>query len=83
VTTFNSPLNIEVAYQEEDVAAIGSSEDDLVLITYDERLESWVPLPSTVDTTNNRVNAHVGHFSHFALAASTEIYKIFVPIILK
>jgi hypothetical protein len=83
VTQFNAPLTIEVSYQEEDLYAAGGSENNLSLAVYDERLESWDPLPGTVDTTNNRVTAQVEHLSDFALVVSRDTYRVFAPFVIK
>lgn len=81
VTTFNAPLTLEVSYQDADVVQAGGSEEGLSLAFYDERLEHWVLLASTVDPINNRVTAPVGHFTNFALAASIETFSTYVPLL--
>lgn len=83
VTNFKAPLTLEVSYQDEDVAQTGGSEANLALAVFDERLESWLLLPGTVDSTNNRVTAQVGHFSDFALVVSLQNFKVFVPMLAK
>lgn len=83
VTTFNAPLTLEVSYQDSDLAQTGGSEDSLALAVFDERLERWVLLPSTLDPANNRVTAQVEHLSNFALVASVTFFNIFVPMISK
>jgi hypothetical protein len=83
VTTFNTPLTIEVFYQDEDVAQTGGSEGDLALAVFDERMERWVLLPGTVDPNNNRVSAQVEHFSNFALVVSIDTFQIFAPTMSK
>lgn len=81
VTTFNAPLTLEVSYQDADVVQAGGNEEGLSLAFYDERLERWVLLASTVDPINNRVTAPVGHFTNFALAASVETFSTYVPLL--
>jgi hypothetical protein len=83
VTNFNTPLTLEVSYQDGDVASTGGGEDNLALAVFDERLESWVLLPGTVDPNNNRVSTQVEHFSDFALVVSLQNFRIFVPMIAK
>lgn len=79
VTIFTNPMTITVNYQDSELNAPGVSEDLLTLAYFDERLEQWVVLPSTVDPANNKVSSQVNHFTTFALVANSGLTWIYLP----
>lgn len=79
--TFNTPITIDAGYQDEDLASSGGDESRISLARYDERLEQWVLLPSTVNPATNRVSAQVQHFSVFAVLVNQGTYKIYAPAV--
>jgi hypothetical protein len=62
VHQFLEPITIEVSYDESKVEG---SEDMLTLFYYDEVIQTWRPLTTTVDTEANILYAQTSHFSYF------------------
>ncbi|MHA1334062.1 MAG: hypothetical protein ACTSPL_08345, partial [Candidatus Odinarchaeia archaeon] len=62
---------IRVYYTDEELAAANLTEDELMLYTWDEASQTWVPLSDQgVNTVENYVWANVNHFSVFAVFAA-------------
>ncbi len=55
-----------VPYDPADVLVLGVNEEDLVLATWSEQAQEWIPLATTVDTVRHRLSALITHFSLFA-----------------
>jgi hypothetical protein len=66
VTQFTRPITIEVSYDE---AQYGNEESGLKLYYYDENENEWYPLPTRVDTENNRLTAWSDHLTIFDFQA--------------
>jgi hypothetical protein len=62
VESFSEPITIAVSYDE---TQIRGSESTLTLFYFDEQMKSWRPLPTRVDTTQNRIFAQSDHLSSF------------------
>jgi len=62
ITQFNpnEPVEVRVHYDE---TTLRKHESTLSLFYYDESKETWIPLPSQVDTTNNILFGWTTHFS--------------------
>ncbi len=63
---FNKPVKVEISYQMADMTDI--DEDDLVFIYYNDILDEWELIPSTIDTKKKKVKVYLEHFSRYALA---------------
>ncbi len=64
--TFDPPIVVALRYDPGSISE-GVAEEALVIVYYDVAAGQWVPLASTVDTTNNVVSAEVSHFTIFAI----------------
>jgi hypothetical protein len=62
VAHFDQPVEIQIQYEDDEVQG---DEESLTLFTFDEAENTWVPLPSTVDTENNVLTGLTYHFSLF------------------
>ena len=61
-------VSIKIPYLTADVGAF--NESNLILARYNPESGTWVPLPSTVDTTNNTVTGRTNHLSIFQIMAA-------------
>jgi len=68
ITQFNETLTVTVAYNE---AVLPGDESGLVLFYFDETLNTWMSLPSWVDTENNVLYGYTTHFTDFDVEAQT------------
>src|SRR5581483_4980771 len=66
VTRFASPLWLQVAYTDADLARLGVSARELRLY-YQDAQGAWVTIPAQLDEANHRLVATVDHFTVFAL----------------
>jgi len=64
-TSFSDSVTITVPYDPANLPEGVTNEADLNLVRYDAASESWVELPSTVDTENSLVIGKTLHFSGF------------------
>ncbi len=64
ITRFAQPISIEVAYDE---TLLAGPEENLRLVYYDEPSQTWLPLPSDVNTESNLLSATSDHLSVFDL----------------
>ncbi len=62
ITQFSKSLTVQIAYDE---TTLRGPEVGLQLFYYDEKLATWVPLESQVDTANNILTGYTDHFSDF------------------
>ena len=68
-TTFDQPLILTLTYSPDDIPE-RASEEDLVIVLWDEDAGEWVELEGcTVDTANKTVSAPVNHFSRYSIIA--------------
>ncbi|MFC1521405.1 SBBP repeat-containing protein [Elusimicrobiota bacterium] len=65
---------IIVTYQDSDVA--GLDESKLILARYADPQQVWVPLESTVDEVNNRVQGKTNHFSTFQIMQAQAVSSL-------
>ena len=70
-TTFDQPVTITLNYRDPEDIPSGVSEEELVIALWDETLDTWVELPSVVDSLNNTVSAQITHFSDYSVIAPT------------
>ena len=66
--TFDRPLVMTLVY-DESLVPDRLTERQLAAAFWKSGTEEWVPLPSEVDTVNNRVTTLVDHFTIFAVVA--------------
>lgn len=77
VTTFNPPISLAFTY---DPAMLnGIRAQDLAIHYYDEQVQQWVALPSTVNSSAQTVTGVTTHFTKFALFAPTSVPP-FTPV---
>ncbi|OGO16652.1 MAG: hypothetical protein A2Z14_09880 [Chloroflexi bacterium RBG_16_48_8] len=62
VTNFDRSIEIQIHYKDDEAQG---DEASLTLFTFDEEENTWVPLPSMVDTENNLLTSWTDHFSLF------------------
>jgi len=67
IKNFNTPVTIEVTYNESDIPA-GMTENDLTLAFYNKEAGQYEDIPTIRDTANNIL---VGSISHFSLIPPT------------
>jgi hypothetical protein len=61
-------------YDEKELRANGTSEDDIAPSYFDEKTGSWVRLTDfIIDKANNRIIAKVSHFTRFAIVAPADV----------
>lgn len=65
--SFATNVTLEIPYSEDAINRLGA-EEDLYVVTYNEDLAVWEPVPSTVVSSANIVQAQLSHFSLYALA---------------
>lgn len=65
--SFATNVTLEIPYSEDVINRLGA-EENLYVVTYNEDLEIWEPVPSTVISSANIVQAQLSHFSLYALA---------------
>lgn len=68
ITSFSLPLTINIDYQDPEVSFL--TEDSLGLYWWDEINEMWVLQPSSLDVTNNKLNAQSDKTGVFSLRGS-------------
>jgi len=68
--TFDPPITITLTYDPDDIPE-GVAEKNLFIATWDEEIDEWVNLVSTVDPVTHTISAPVSHFTAFAVIAST------------
>ncbi len=68
--TFDPPITITLAYDPDDIPE-GAAEKNLFIATWDEEIDEWVNLVSTVDPVTDTVSAPVSHFTAFTVIAYT------------
>jgi len=68
ITQFYKPIRIIYHYSGTDMMNI--QENSLALYYLNEATNTWVSLPSVINTANKTVTAETNHFSHFALMGS-------------
>ncbi|GEM_PF-1941883 len=76
VTELLQPATITYDYTDADLLNI--KESTLNLYWFNESLNKWEPLPSTIDVDNKRVSAQTTHFSQFALMG--EVKDLILPV---
>jgi RHS repeat-associated protein len=62
VTHFDQSVEIQIQYEDDEVQG---DEESLTLFAFDEEENTWIPLPSMVDTENNLLTGWTDHFSLF------------------
>ena len=68
--TFEPPITFAFTYAPESIPD-DVAEEDLALAYYDEQINEWVELQSTVDLATHTVTASVSHSTTFAIIAYT------------
>jgi len=68
--TFDPPITLTLAYDPDDIPE-GAAEKNLFIATWDEEIDEWVNLVSTVDPVTDTISAPVSHFTAFTAIAST------------
>ena len=68
--TFDPPITITLAYDPDDIPE-GVAEKYSVIATWDEEIDEWVDLVSTVDPVTDTISAPVSHFTAFTVIAYT------------
>jgi hypothetical protein len=82
VTDFAQPFTITIQYSDEDV--VGIDESSLTLSYWDAGTETWIPLPTTVDTEANTLTAVVEHLTTFAvIGESRPEHRIYLPLVIR
>ena len=79
---FAKPITITVGYTRQQAEALGYTPEDISLFWFDESQPDgglWLPIPTSVDTTNRRLTALVSHFSTFAAAEDFRPSDQFIP----
>ena len=70
---FEVPVEITLSYTDEDLEALGLTEDDLGVGVFDEIEEVWDELPDVeVDTENNTITVATNHFSLWGVIESSD-----------
>ncbi len=64
---FNNPVEVRLSYKDADLNGIDPA--NLAIWYYNEDLDVWELVPSTVDTSRKRVIGYLNHFSRYALSA--------------
>jgi hypothetical protein len=72
VTQFKQSFTIVIYYQQMDLQ--GSDPAHLVLHFWDEQLQAWQPLPTSVDTTAQTLTVTLDHLTVFAVLAKQQLY---------
>lgn len=62
-----------------DASVAGRDENQLIIARFDAVRAVWVPLPSSVDRTNNRVLARTNHFSTFQVMSAVPAASLVAP----
>jgi hypothetical protein len=62
------PLTLTVYYNTSELAAVGLSPSNLTIWWYDTTNSSWVPLNSTVNTTDQTITVVLNHFSLYTIS---------------
>lgn len=78
--TFSTDVTLEIPYDEAAISQLGA-EEDLFVVTYNEELDIWEPVPTTVITSANVVQAQLSHFSIYGLALKKTEAIIADPLI--
>jgi len=65
VLDFSEPLTLEVSYSDTNIAYL--VEDTLSLYSWDDSTSAWLPIPTVLDSANNKASANVTHLSLFTL----------------
>jgi hypothetical protein len=69
ITSFNKPIPITMRYYRENI--ITGSEDDLSIYYYDENINDWLAIPTTVDKKNQLLTAYTDHLTVFDYKAES------------
>jgi predicted CXXCH cytochrome family protein len=71
--TFDPPITITFAYDEADIP-LGTNEEELFILFWDENAGEWVLLKDiVVDPVANTISASVSHFTRFSVMALTRL----------
>ncbi len=68
-STFDPPITLTITYDPELIPD-GVAEEDLTIAVWDKDTETWVKLPSVVDTENKTITAETDGFTGFAILAA-------------
>ncbi len=69
--TFDPPITFTLTYDPDDIPQGGVAEKNLVIAMWDEEIDKWVNLVSTVDPVTHAVSAPVSHLTAFTVIAYT------------
>jgi hypothetical protein len=73
ITQFDTPVTLEFTYTQSQLAQ--ADIENLRIAYFNEELNEWIPLSSTVNPTTGTVTALVDHFTLFALISFTDLSK--------
>ncbi|MBI4407385.1 MAG: hypothetical protein HY565_02690 [Candidatus Kerfeldbacteria bacterium] len=74
VTEFSSNLTLNLAYDEDKLAELGMSEDDLLGASFDSDTNAWgAPVSTSIDTENNLIQIVLSHFSTYGAIGDRSI----------
>jgi RHS repeat-associated protein/uncharacterized repeat protein (TIGR01451 family) len=71
VDAFALPITVTVTYSDAEVQ--GLLEEELRLVSWDEKVGAWVPITTTVDMANKRLTAQLSHFSVYAIEGEEDV----------
>jgi hypothetical protein len=69
IQSFDQPLTLTFVYKED--LPIGVDEEDIELCYWDEDLNEWVVVASTINTETNTIIAHINHLTAFSILAKS------------
>ncbi len=69
--TFDPPITFTLTYDPDDIPQGGVAEKNLAIAMWDEEIDKWVNLVSTVDPVTHTVSAPISHFTAFTVIAYT------------
>jgi hypothetical protein len=74
--TFTPPITIQIDYDPNNLN--GADEEQLTVAYFDITTQTWINIPSTVDTGTNTVTALISHFTDYAVLGN-EVTQITTP----
>jgi uncharacterized repeat protein (TIGR01451 family) len=79
VHLFSEPLTVTLAYTPEQLQALDIAQAELIISWFDESTNTWVPLPTDVDSAAQTATAVVDHFSTFQLSDGSSPSSSYIP----
>lgn len=80
LTNYTFQTTVALSYDEEVVLTQGLHEQDLSVFYYNEDLDRWTRVPSTINTLTNTISFITSHFSRYSIGVEETSYPFLPPV---